>query len=257
MDKPVSRQFEHDYYRYFNYPCYWGSSGPWGMGVYPNSLLAGGWAAVPVERFDEQRRDEHLRSAKEVTGYHIHGSDGTVGHAVDFIVDDETWALRYLVVDTAHWWATGAKVLVSPYWSTSISWANREIHVDLTRQAIKDSPKWDWTQSSIVRMKRAYTITTGNRSMGITTASPNGRVTAVAIAHRQYEGLVVELPLATPSANVTGAARRRDVREREEARPLRGHTSRTGRRLSDILALRPRQRTSLRSSIPRSARPCS
>jgi hypothetical protein len=141
-DLPVSRQLERDFYRYYTYPYYWASSGIWGAGAHPNSLLEGGWSAEP-EQVDEPPRDAHLRSAKEVTGYHIHGSDGVIGRVSGFIVDDETWQVRYLAVDTAHWWSGGREVLVSPQWATSVSWVDREVHVDLTRQAIKDSPKWD------------------------------------------------------------------------------------------------------------------
>jgi hypothetical protein len=141
-DLPVSRRLERDFYRYYTYPYYWASSGIWGAGAHPNSLVEGGWSAEP-EQVDEPPPDAHLRSAKEVTGYHIHGSDGLIGRVAGFIVNDETWQVRYLVVDTAHWWSGGREVLVSPQWATAVSWVDREVHVDLTRQAIKDSPKWD------------------------------------------------------------------------------------------------------------------
>jgi len=47
--------------------------------------------------------DRHLRSTKEVTGYQFGALDGEIGHVDDFIVDDETWAIRYLVVATKNW----------------------------------------------------------------------------------------------------------------------------------------------------------
>jgi hypothetical protein len=78
-----------------------------------------------------------------VTGYHIRGSDGAIGQVAEFIVDDGTWEVRYLVVDTGHWWAADKKVLVAPSWAASVNWAKREVDVDLTRQAIKSSPAWD------------------------------------------------------------------------------------------------------------------
>jgi hypothetical protein len=141
-DLPVSAQFEREYYRYYNYPYYWASSDVWGSGQYPDSLAVGGWSDQP-EPFDKEHHDAHLRSAKEVTGYHLHGKDGVVGHVTDFLVDDRTWEVRYLVVDAAHWWAAGKEVLVSPRWATSIDWEKGEVHVDLTRQAIKSSPEWN------------------------------------------------------------------------------------------------------------------
>jgi hypothetical protein len=57
--------------------------------------------------------DSHLRSTGAVTGYHIEAEDGEIGHVAGFIVDDETWAIRYIEVLTKNWWP-GKKVLVSP-----------------------------------------------------------------------------------------------------------------------------------------------
>jgi hypothetical protein len=45
--------------------------------------------AVAVARAEEQ--DAHLRSAKEVTGYHIQAIDGAIGHVDDFIADEQDW----------------------------------------------------------------------------------------------------------------------------------------------------------------------
>ena len=93
---------------------------------------------------DKASGDVHLRSAQEVRGYHIQGSDEAIGHVEDFIVDDETWEVRYLVIDTSNWWF-GKKVLVAPHWASRISWEERKVYVDLSRQAIKNSPEWNAT----------------------------------------------------------------------------------------------------------------
>ena len=150
VDKPISRQHERDYYRHYGYPYYWGALGLWGGGAYPNSLEAGKWSEVPG-RPDEPPGDTHLRSAQEVTGYRIHGSDGEIGHVADFIVDDETWDVRYLVVDTSNWWL-GKKVLVAPYWATYIFWDDKMVQVDLSRQAVRSSPEWD----AVAALNRDY-----------------------------------------------------------------------------------------------------
>jgi sporulation protein YlmC with PRC-barrel domain len=141
VHKPVSRQHERDYYGYYGYPYYWGSSGIWGMGAYPGALTAGALYDPSAEYYLEPG-DVHLRSAQEVRGYHIEGSDGSIGHVEDFIVDDETWAIRYLVVDTSNWWVS-KKVLIAPAWATSVSWEKQCVNVALSRQAIKDSPEWN------------------------------------------------------------------------------------------------------------------
>jgi hypothetical protein len=140
-DKPVSRQHEGDFSRYYGFPYYWRSSGLWGMASYPSALAEN----VPVGESTEPPEevgDVHLRSARDVRGYEIQGTDEAIGHVEDFIVDDETWQVRYLVVDTSNWWF-GRKVLVAPDWATRISWEEGKVFVDMTREAIRTSPEWD------------------------------------------------------------------------------------------------------------------
>jgi hypothetical protein len=95
-----------------------------------------------AERPGEPDADVHLRSAKEVTGYHVEGTDGSIGHVKDFRMDDESWAIRYMVIDTSNWWV-GKSVLIAPEWTSRISWLDRKVYVDMTRAAIKDSPTWE------------------------------------------------------------------------------------------------------------------
>jgi hypothetical protein len=142
LDLPVSRQHEHDYYGYYGYPHYWGGQGLWGMGAYPGSLAPGGWDDVSARHAGEASGDPHLRSARDVQGYGIQGTDQEVGHVDDFLVDDETWAVRYLVIDTSNWWL-GKKVLVAPHWASHISWEESKVYVHMSRQEIKESPEWD------------------------------------------------------------------------------------------------------------------
>jgi sporulation protein YlmC with PRC-barrel domain len=141
MDKPVSRQHERDFFRYYGYSYYWGDSGIWGMGAFPGLLAVDNSSDAPAEHAEESG-DIHLRSARELRGYHIQGSDEEVGHIEDFIVDDESWEIRYLVIDTSNWWV-GKKVLVAPRWASRISWADKIVNIDLSRQAIKKCPEWN------------------------------------------------------------------------------------------------------------------
>jgi len=95
-----------------------------------------------VERALHRNDDPHLRSCKAVVGYRIHAKDGEIGHVESMLVDEETWAVRYLVVNTSNWWI-GHKVLVAPEWSTDIDWAEERVTIHLTRQSIKDAPPYD------------------------------------------------------------------------------------------------------------------
>jgi hypothetical protein len=140
--QPVSRQRERDYYCYYDYPYYWGYMGVWGAGFHPTALRTGRSRDDVPESARRDSGDVHLRSARAVAGYGIQGTDGGIGFVKDFIVDDETWEVRYLVVDTSRWW-WGQTVLVAPNWATQISWADRKIFLDLSQDAIKKSPPWD------------------------------------------------------------------------------------------------------------------
>jgi hypothetical protein len=155
--KPVSRQHEALYMGYYGYPYYWGASNLWGLASYPGGMVVEREAVTEAEklqaRAEEESADSHLRSTDEVTGYHIEAEDGVIGHVKDFLVDDETWAIRYLEVDTQNWWP-GKKVLVSPQWLNNISWPDSKIYVDLTRKTIKNGPEW----SESTTVTREYEI---------------------------------------------------------------------------------------------------
>ena len=136
-DLPVSRQFEEAYYGYHQWPMYW--TGPYMWGSYPH--LERERAKWNTSTPSEKAWDPHLRSTAEVSGYEIQALDGEIGHVDDFVIDDETWAIRYLVVATRNWWP-GKKVLVSPQWIERVSWSESKVFVNLSREAIKQSPEY-------------------------------------------------------------------------------------------------------------------
>jgi len=139
IDAPVSRQYEIIYSQYFGASSYWGGENLWGSHPIP-SLLRAGQDKLATDF--EGPEDNHLRSVTEVTGYHIRARDGEIGHVEDFVVDDEAWSLRYIVVDTRNW-LPGRKVLVSPQWATKVDWADEKLWVDLAAGSIKNSPEYD------------------------------------------------------------------------------------------------------------------
>ncbi len=152
-DRPVSRQMELTHAAYYNYDPYWNGPRLWGGIGYPYAIggVSGSIPSgmTPTEReLDVERNlpkgDTHLRSTHEVTGYHIRASDGTIGHVNDFVMDDESWAVRYLVVDTRNWWP-GKQVLIAPAWIAAVSWNDRTVDVDMPRATIKSGPAYDPT----------------------------------------------------------------------------------------------------------------
>ena len=144
--KPVSRQHEALYLGYYGYPYYWGGPFMWGLASYPAGLTVDRVAVTQGEalraRAGKESPDSHLRCTDEVTGYHIEASNGEIGHVKDFLVDDETWAIRYLEVNTRNWWP-GKKVLVAPQWIDNVSWPDSKVYVNLTRETIQNGPEWN------------------------------------------------------------------------------------------------------------------
>lgn len=155
-DKPVSRQHEIRYLGYYGYPDYWGGTGLWGGGAYPSMMMPGyaGYLSTPyavrpeaeeayarAEAARHQDDDPHLRSGKAVMKYHIHATDGEIGHVQGLLVDEETWAIRYIIVDTSNWWL-GHQVLIAPQWIQDVSWPDATVSVNLTRQAVKNAPPY-------------------------------------------------------------------------------------------------------------------
>lgn len=129
---PVSRHYEMEYHSHYGLPVYWEAS--------ENSR-----PATPVPLSTEpiaKPENPHLRDSAEVMGYQIHASDGELGHIVDFVLDEETWDIRYLAVDTGNWWP-GKKILVAPAWITSVDWSLKSIKVDLAQEAIRTAPPYD------------------------------------------------------------------------------------------------------------------
>lgn len=135
-DKPVSRQFEWSYYDYYGWPRYWYGPYSWGGYYY---IPRPSQTRIPVA--EQNKWDPNLRSTDEVTGYSIKAQDGNIGHVEDFLIDDETWAIRYLIVDTRDW-LPGKRVLVSPQWVQKVSWDNKEVAVDLEREIVKQAPEY-------------------------------------------------------------------------------------------------------------------
>ena len=153
-DRPVSRQHESEYHRYYGYPEYWPYTTNWAWGAMPvvqPTDEGQAWAArqrTATEVQKERPADAHLRSSRHVMGYHIEASDAPIGHIEDFLFDEETWAIRYAVVDTRNW-LPGDHVLISPERIRSVNWAERSVVVDMRREAVRHSPTYDPDRRSL------------------------------------------------------------------------------------------------------------
>ncbi len=143
-EKPVSRQEEIKLTNHYAWANYWGG------GFYGGGMSIPLYQAVrkeedytPVEHPED---NPHLRSTEQIKGYAIHATDDEIGEVEDFIVDDSSWKLAFLVVDTGHWFP-GKKVLISPAWIKAIKWENSKVIVNVSVNRIKRSPEYDPTQA--------------------------------------------------------------------------------------------------------------
>jgi PRC-barrel domain len=157
-DRPVSRQTEASIFGYYGSSPYW--SAGLGMGGYNMAMIGAGYAggdamAASPSLGNRQREEEmaetrhrdddpHLRSIAAVSGYHIHATDGEIGHVEDFLVGDDDWKIHYLIVDTKNWWPA-KKVLISPRLASEINWNDRLVNLGVDRQRVKDSPEYNAT----------------------------------------------------------------------------------------------------------------
>ena len=71
--------------------------------------------------------------------YHIKASDGTIGHVCDFMMDDQSWAIRQLVIKTGHW-LSGREVQIPTSKVGRISYEESTVFVNLTKEAVEQSP---------------------------------------------------------------------------------------------------------------------
>jgi len=138
-ERPIYLQQEAELHEHYQWPWRGGYGGTFETIALPLSVDD---VSVEQEASASGRRDDpHLRSTRQVTGYHIHATDSEIGHVEDFIVDDENWAIRYLIVDTRNWWP-GKKVLIAPQWIERVSWSESKVYINLSRETIKQSPEY-------------------------------------------------------------------------------------------------------------------
>lgn len=140
LEKPVSRQYEEQLFQYYDWVPYW-------LPDYSGDFFPQPFAApvAPPPEEDEQAPPEpqtSLRSVREIAGYRIQARDGEMGHLEDLIAEDQTWKIRYLVIDTGKW-LRGKQVLVAPDWIEELDWAGQKAVVCVTRETVESSPPYD------------------------------------------------------------------------------------------------------------------
>jgi uncharacterized protein YrrD len=159
---PITRRYETELVRHYGLDPYWLGPLRWGAVPYPLEVGPPPHVAPPVDpgvaevlareglhnvgdphvEGAGERGEAQLHSAREVIGSGIQATDDELGHVEDFLADDRSWAIRYMIVDTANW-LPGKKVLIAPGWISLVSWADSRVHVSMSREQIKNAPEYD------------------------------------------------------------------------------------------------------------------
>ncbi|MFT6205359.1 MAG: sporulation protein YlmC with PRC-barrel domain [Spirosomataceae bacterium] len=146
-EKPVSRQQEEYIRKYYALPAYakYGANGYWGLGMWGYPAIRELSVKKDIQKLKSEEhlaKDSHLRSTHEVTGYDIHATNGEIGKVDDFIIDDITWKIKFLVVEAGNWFF-GKKVLFSPDRIKEIDWEIGAVIIDTTITEVKNSPEYN------------------------------------------------------------------------------------------------------------------
>jgi hypothetical protein len=94
-----------------------------------------------------------LTNATQLKGLVIRATDGELGTVDQFFFDDETWAIRYLTVETGGWLG-GRRVLISPISVVHTDWQAKRLDVALTKRQVEKSPDID-THKPVSRQHEA------------------------------------------------------------------------------------------------------
>jgi len=151
-EKPISRQHEEQLNSYYPWVEYWGTPAAHGAGIFgamPSDLYYENVTPAPVtadtNNSNSQNNDQHLQSTESIKGYNIHAVDGEIGKVVDYLADDSNWKIKYFVVETGSW-LDSRKVLLSTRWIKDVNWEDSTVVVDITQEAVKNSPEFDVTE---------------------------------------------------------------------------------------------------------------
>jgi uncharacterized protein YrrD len=82
-----------------------------------------------------------LQVISALKGFAIDATDGRIGTVVDFLFDDVSWKVRWLVVECGTW-LKGRKVLIHPPAVSYSGLEDEQFEVKLTKSQVESSPSW-------------------------------------------------------------------------------------------------------------------
>jgi hypothetical protein len=160
--KTVSRQQEESLSKHYGWTPYWVTpmaAFPLpGLYTYPivgaasdrwnqQNKMAPTVAKEVEARQDMDREQEaHLRSFQEIKSYGLQATDGDIGELDDLLLDTASWRVTHIIVDTRKWWP-GGQVVIDRALVTDISWGDAKIVVAMSREDVKNAPRFDKDQT--------------------------------------------------------------------------------------------------------------
>ncbi len=129
-NRPVNREREYELNQQYGWKIYW-TEGP--------KVFLPADVEPDLAKYDG---DPHLQSTNSLTGFHVHAMEGVIGRLVDFIMDDDSWTIRYCVVDTGIG-LSRRKALISPQVIHKINQQEMIVYVNLTKEKINACPEYD------------------------------------------------------------------------------------------------------------------
>lgn len=136
----ISRAQEIELYSHYSYSNYWGEP------FYTESASAMVANSIPsaeaVQMPKKQKKDSHLCSSEKIKGFQIQTHEGMAGLVADFIVDDVTWMLNFMVI-SRHNRSQDENMLISPKWIEEIDWIESKVSVNISKETIEQGPGFD------------------------------------------------------------------------------------------------------------------
>jgi hypothetical protein len=144
-DITISRKDEIRLHGYYQWQPYWTDEVPGGTAPRPIEPVEepeeNEVARKAQTQEEEERGDPHLRRTSEVIGFRLQATDELFGRVIGFVVEDEAWAIRYLVINTEKV-ETGRKVLLASDRVETVKWDEFTVYVDIDANAVRKGPEY-------------------------------------------------------------------------------------------------------------------
>ena len=160
---PVSRKYEAKLYDHYKLDYYWPI-------VYSAPMVSGAVnppSPLDLNIFKEDDVDTNLRSFNEVKGYQFECIDKKKGNLKNFIVDDETWQIVYLIADLGHWYTRSKKVMISSEWMTQIHYVDMTINLGLKSETLENAPEFDPSEPVNIKYEQQLFDYFGRRTVDV------------------------------------------------------------------------------------------